>query len=161
MEFKKLILPVSIIIASVVFGGFYYAGQVVPIARQRQIKLEQLEQKKQELEKRKKQEPLALKLLDEYIDCRDEAVNNYFWDRDEECKKKVLAQDELRTLPNWKRNHLMYGGCDLPLGIEERLKEILKSQHDECHKEYDIAAKSLPDDLKLSVEAIEALKGIK
>lgn len=51
---NKLILPISILLASIVIGGFYYASQVSKqksIERQQEIKIEEEKSKENELRK--------------------------------------------------------------------------------------------------------------
>ena len=52
-KFSRLSLPIAIIIASIILGGFFYASQVSKqrsIEKQQQIKIEQEQQAKEETE---------------------------------------------------------------------------------------------------------------
>lgn len=148
-KINKLSLPATILIASIILGGFYYASQVYKqksIERQQQIKTEQDEREQAAKIKREKQEQLAeikqetqeqlAKELKEQeakaeakrqadlnasrLDiCLDNALTNYRARFKDECKSRGLKED-----------------CSLPLWIAEALENSLIDAKSDCFKKY-------------------------
>ena len=126
-KINKLSLPAVILIASVIFGGFYYASQVSKqksIEKQQQIKIEQERQdqlakelKEQEVKAEvDKRAELNAFLLD---DCLNTASKNYSANFKEACKTRDLKED-----------------CSLPVMVANNLKDWLKDIQSNCFKQY-------------------------
>ena len=94
-KLNKLSLPATILIASIVLGGFYYASQVnkqKSIEKQQQIDIEQKKQEQFDKElseqQAKEQEELNLNT------CISNAENNYLGNWHRECKSRGLLTNK-------------------------------------------------------------------
>ncbi len=133
MEKSKLILPITILVASIILGGFFYASQINKqhsIERQQQIKLEEerkiqeakLEQEKKEYIAKRKSECYSL-YEKERAKWNNVKGNEYDEEKDV-CLIRYKATDE------WKDKN-----CDdfLPKAdTSEFLRKILLKSYFDC-----------------------------
>ena len=161
---NRLLLPATIIISSLILGGFFYATQVSKqdsIERQQQI---ELEQKKQELlDKELKEEKAKEETEEGLTDCLSTAEENYsaFWRK--ECKSlglltnRCVSLNEITFDEYAKQNNVPSGSdnlekrleaindfykeredcsCLLPSYNADRIDESLQKDKDVCFRKY-------------------------
>jgi len=133
LTFPNITLPATILIASLILGGFYYASQVNKqrsIERQQQIKIEQQRQAKEEAEQ----------ALNACLADAEEAYSN-LWDK--ECKalgkltSKCIDINELSYNEYLKKYGLTEEEYKKQRGITDDsplagLFDYLKRRSDEC-----------------------------
>jgi len=154
-KLNKLSLPIVILIASLVIGGFYYASEVnkqKSIERQQQIKIEQEKQDKLAEQEAKDE---AKQALDTCIaDAEKSYSDNWF----RECKSQGLLTDrcidlndmtfdeyaEQNNIPQDKKFEAIDDfykekgdcSCRLILANADRLNEGLEKDKEVCFKKY-------------------------
>ena len=164
MDKNKLILPITIVSACIILGGFYFASQISKqrsIEKQQQIEIEQEEQdrtaeKLQEIvqqqyeEQTKEESERALNV------CMANASTAYTDNWYRACKSRgsltggCISLNEM-TLDEYKEQNPDKIGldafmdfykerdecsCSLPLDNADRLNESLQDDKDECFKRY-------------------------
>jgi hypothetical protein len=126
-KLNKLSLPIVILIASIILGGFIFTTQVIKsksIERQQQIKIEEEREKedrevvrkiKQEREEQQRKEELTLKLNN----CLREAGMKYLYCWEIRCKS------------------IDQPGCiRLPSDLSQQCNDIEKEAKEDCFKKY-------------------------
>lgn len=143
-KINKLPLPITILLASLILGGFFYASQV---NKQESIERQQLEE---QLSKER-----VRQALDTCIADAEERSSN-FWNR--ECKAKGLLTTKCISLNEItfdeyvKQNNISQDktssaiedfykeksecSCLLPQYNADRIDESLKRDKDECFRKY-------------------------
>lgn len=165
-KLNKLSLPIVILIASLVIGGFYYASEVNKqrsIERQQEIKLRddrraeeaKAEQEKQEQLKEQQANEEAKRALNT---CIFSAEENYHENWFRECKSQGkltsrcislhdMTFDEYakqNNIPEDKRSNAITDfykekdecSCRLPLDNADRKNKALQDDKNECFKKY-------------------------
>jgi hypothetical protein len=161
-KINKLSLPATIIIVSLILGGFFYAAQ---INKQKSIERQQLieiEQKKQEqLDKELKEEKAKEEAKQGLTTCLANAEESYSNNWRSECKARGLLTSRCISLNEMtfdeyvKQNNIPSGSenlekrldaikafykekeecsCSLPLYIADRLNESLEKDKDNCFR---------------------------
>ena len=154
---NKLSLPATILIASLILGGFYFLSQV---SKQNSIERQQLaeiEQKKQEqLDKEVKEKKYGEEVKQGLNNCLDEASTKYSnnWGNERETRGLLTERcislldmaysDYVKELPYGKRldtfdDYLKEKeecSCSLPLTIADRLNDGLDKDKQNCFKIY-------------------------
>ena len=148
MEKDKLILPITIIVAVLILGGFYYATQV---SKQRSIeKQQQLELSEKEVEETERKTKLD--------ECMNLAKSNYSSNWQANCIAKGLMSEkcqEIRQFPaSPSISYMVYFpkhpdtdeakfykdfedcGCSLPADLAGSLGDDFDEAQDRCVKLY-------------------------
>lgn len=162
-KLNKLSLPVVILIASLVIGGFYYASEVNKqrsIERQQEIKIQEEKTKTDQTKQEQKQ---AKQSLDTCL-ATAESNNHEYWYR--ECKSEGKLTDKCISLHDMtfeeyaKQNNILNlqdpqgkslnlkamgdfykekyecGNCSLPFGNGDRINKSEQDDKAECFKKY-------------------------
>lgn len=161
-KLNKLSLPATILIASIILGGFFYASQVnkqKSIERQQQVKIEQ--EKQDQLDKELKEQEAkeqAEQALNTCIANAEESYSNQWY---RECKSqgeltnKCISLNEM-TLEEYEKQYKKQNpdktgffdaifafskergecSCRLPLDNADRINKSLQNDKDECFKKY-------------------------
>jgi|GEM_PF-2627049 len=163
MNKEKLILPITILLASLIVGGFYYASEInkqQSIERQQQIKIEYEQQKQSEKEFKERQILEEAKKVEEE---QEEALNLCLSNADEsyskqwymECKRlgkltnRCIEFNEMTYEEYSEQNPIPEGLSreDLLGAISNRSKEFSKKKSD-CSCALPISlAESVDEDL--------------
>lgn len=158
-KLNKLSLPVVILIASLVIGGFYYASELnkqKSIERQYQIKIEQ--EKRDQLDKEFKEQEAKTKTEEALNTCIANADSDYSNQWYRECKSQGKLTDRCislhdmtlaeyakeKNIPDDKRFTVFPDfykekdecSCRLPLDNADRITESLEKSKAECFKKY-------------------------
>ena len=153
---KKIILPISILLASVILGGFYYATQAnkqESIERQQEMKIEaEKEQKEEELEIKEKEIGLKKEKMD-----KEETKKRENELKKEECIKKAKDHASSTWTLRCRNNKILSNNKELLKDIEKAennpddtyYKELLAKIKKEEITKYDKCAlpKSLNEDI--------------
>lgn len=146
-KLNKLSLPATIIVVSLIIGGFYYASETNKqnsIERQQELKIQEEKTKTDQVKQGQEQAKQALNT------CIDEAEesNHNFWNR--ECEAKGLLSKscidfldqgiEVYYDKNISSDEIIKKkkecSCSLPQYNADRLGKILQDDKDECFKKY-------------------------
>lgn len=131
-KLNKLSLPATILIASIIFGSFFYVSQVNKqhsIERQQEIKIEQ--EKQDQLAKDLKEQKLKEETSEALTTCLTNASEIYSTQWDMECKRlgkltpKCISINEMTYEEYEKQNPLPED-----LSTEELIDTILKRRKD-------------------------------
>jgi len=128
-KLNKLSLPVVILMASIILGGFYFASQVMKqgsIEKQQQIKIEQEEQELLTEQEANKQSEMAQRLRDSLSQaqlntCLDEAEDTY----DFTTSAFIQAIDEGK-----------FDNVSNPEFVFDEAKKELETDKADCFKRY-------------------------
>ena len=143
-KISKLSLPATILIASIILGGFYFASQVIKqrsIERQQQIKIRQ--DKREQLEKEIKKREARIDLLE----CLGDARKDYEAGWADACKDNARRitegiQDCIRIGAGKSYCRGLWGkpddspDCLLSISKTNLLDKRLQQDRDECFKKY-------------------------
>jgi hypothetical protein len=158
-KLNKLSLPATILIASIILGGFYYASQVnkqKSIERQQQIEIEQKRQ--EQLDKELKEKQAKEEAKQELNTCIAYAEQRYSDQWFIECKSRGLLTNkcislkemtfdeyaEQNNIPQDKRIEAIFDfykqrnecSCRLPISIADSINKYRDKLKDECFKKY-------------------------
>jgi len=144
-EINKLSLPVVILIAGIILGGFYFASQVnkqKSIERQQQIELEQKKEAREALNNcisnaesnyrdhwRRECKSLGL-LSKDCIELLDMTYDEY----EKKSPRQNVEGVDLRVLDYYKKRDEC--SCRLPSYNADSVNETLRENKDECFKKY-------------------------
>ena len=154
IKLNKLSLPVVILIASLVIGGFYYASEVnkqKSIERQQQVKIEQ---EKQEQLKEQQANEEAKRALNTCLANAGESYSNQWFREcksqgkltsrcisihdmtfDEYAKQNNTPQDKRLAMTDFFKEQSECS-CRLLLDNVDRINKTLQDDKDECFKKY-------------------------
>lgn len=163
-KINKLSLPTTIIIASLIFGGFFYASQVnkqKSIERQQQAEMEQ--KKQEQLDEELKEQEAKGEAEKTLSSCIDEAEQRYSDQWYRECKgrgeltSRCISLHEMTFDEYAKQNNIPSGAenlekrldaiadfykekdecsCRLPTSIADDIGDYRDKLKDECFKRY-------------------------
>ncbi len=158
-NFNKLSLPVTILLASIILGGFYYASEFnkqKSIEKQQQVKIQQERQEKlaNEIKEQTEREEAEQNLTS----CINQAEQNYSDQWFIECKSqgkltsRCIALHDMTFDEYAKQNNIPEGNrldavldfykerddcsCRLPLENADRIDASLDEDKAECFKKY-------------------------